>query len=102
MKRKLTVWALVVAMVVSFGVFTPRRAQAIGTTEIIIYSAIGVGAAIAIVLIATYFTRDDNTLFLTQAPEYEPERRFLDKPKPRVQFGAACKRADGSISLVCW
>jgi hypothetical protein len=102
MKRKLTVWVLVVAMVLSLGVFAPRRAQASTTTDIIIYSAIGVGAAIAIVLIATYFTRDDNTLFLTQPPLNSPERRFLDTPKPRVQFGAACKRADGSISLVCW
>jgi len=102
MKRKITVLTLVVAMVFSLGVFTPRRAQASTTTDIIIYSSIGIGAAIAIVLIATYFTRDDNTLFLTQPPAPQLDRRFLDKPKPRFQFGPACKRPDGSISLVCW
>lgn len=94
--------ALVLATVVSLSLLTPRRAQAINTTEIIIYSAVGVGAAIAIVLIATYFTRDDNTLFLTETPDYQLDRRFVDKAKPRLQFVTDCKRPDGTVSLVCW
>ncbi len=102
MKRKMMTMALVLAMLLSLGFFTPRRAQAINTTEIIIYSAVGVGAAIAIVLVATYFTRDDNTLFLTQPPEYQLDRRFVDQAKPRVQFVTDCRRPDGTVSLVCW
>lgn len=102
MKQKITVLALVLVTFFSFSFAQPRRAEAVNTTEIIIYSAIGVGAAIAIVLVATYFTRDDNTLFLTQPPAYDLDRHLLEKPKSRLHFVRDCRQRDGTFSLVCW
>jgi hypothetical protein len=79
---------------------SPRPAQASTTTDILIYSSIGIGAAIGIVLLATYLTRDENTLFLTQPPPFDLER---DAPqRRRFQVGTACRRPDGTVALVCW
>jgi len=101
MKRKMPVWVLAVAMIVSIGALSPRPAQALSTTEqILIYTAVGAGAAIVLVLVATYLTRDENTLFLTQPPRFDLER---DAPRRRhFQVGTACRGPDGTVALVCW
>lgn len=95
--KKWMMGAIVAAiMSLAVSVLDPAPARA-DTEDILIWSAVGTGVAIVIVLVATYFTRDDDTLFLTEAPR---DPRLQDEA--RVQFGPQCMKPDGTAALVCW
>ena len=93
---------LKVLLIATLGMFavsltTPQPAQALDTGEIILWSAVGTGAAILIVLVATYFTRDESQLFLT-----EPLDQEQGADGRRVHVGLQCKNPDGTAALLCW
>ena len=96
MKRWMTgaIVAVIVCLAVSALDPAPARAD---TEDILIWSAVGTGAAIVIVLVATYFTRDEDTLFLAEPPR---DPRLRDDA--RVHFGPDCMNPDGTAALVCW
>lgn len=97
MKRWTTVAILAVLTTLAVAVVEPAPARADTTEDILIWSAVGVGAAIVIVLVATYFTRDEDAMFLTEPPR-DPR---LDQ-ESRVHFGTECVKPDGTAALLCW
>lgn len=94
-RMKVAIVAVIAALMVA--VAAPNPASAIDAGEIAIYSAIGVGAAIVIVLVATYFTRDEESFFLVEPPQYDQLER-----ESRVKFGTECIQPDGTAALLCW
>ncbi len=98
MKMKwLRVAVLAVVTTVAATFVQPAPARADTTSDILIWTGVGTGVAIVIVLIAVYFTRDEDALFLTEPPR---DPRQLEESG--VQFGTACKNPDGSAALLCW
>jgi hypothetical protein len=96
MKRWMTVAVTVIALLFALEVASPSTARA-STQDILIYSGIAAGAAVVIVLIATYMTRDEGTIFLT-----EPQPQLDHPDDESVHFGTECRKPDGTISLLCW
>lgn len=97
MSRRFRVAILAVMAALVLAVLEPAPAQAIDGGQIAIWSAVGVGAAIVIVLVATYMTRDEDSFFLVEPPR-DPR---LDG-ESRVHFATDCRQADGTAALVCW
>jgi hypothetical protein len=97
MKRWMTVAILVVVTTLALTVVKPAPALADTTEDIIIWTAVGTGAAIVLVLIAVYFTRDEDAMFLT-----EPPRDPRQNQESRIHFGPECVKPDGTPALLCW
>jgi hypothetical protein len=98
MKKKIVLFVVALATAMSFSFAKPEPARA-DAADIAIYSGIAAGVAIVIVLVATYFSRDEDELFLTEAPR-DP---LAEQAEGRtVKVGLDCQRPDGTMSLVCW
>ena len=99
MKRWMRVALLTLLAVFAATTISPSQASASSTTDIVIYSAAGVGVGIVIVLVATYFTRDEDQLFLTESPL---RKDAVESADSGIQFGAKCRKPDGTVALACW
>ncbi len=99
MKRRISAGIVALATVFAVASFQPAPAQA-DTDEILIYSAAGAGVAIVIVLLATYFTRDEDQLFLAEVPP--SEEQALASERRSIHAGTDCVRPDGTMALLCW
>ncbi len=97
MKRWMTVVIVAIATTFAVTVSNPIPAKAIDTGQILIYTSAGVGAAVVLVLVATYMTRDEGQIFLTDPPPDPTEQ-----DDSRIHFGMECRNPDGTISLLCW
>ncbi len=97
MKRWMTVAVLSVAMTFAIAVVKPSSADAATSSDLLIWGAVGAGGLIVLVLVATYMTRDESRIFLT---EQNPD--LLENDDSKIHFGAECKNPDGTISLLCW
>ncbi len=97
MKRWTRVATLAILAALAVAIAKPSPANAIDTGEVILWSAVGAGAAIVIVLIATYFTRDEDSFFLV-----EPPQDTQLQAKSRLHFGPQCVNPDGTAALLCW
>jgi hypothetical protein len=97
MNRRLRVAILVVCAALAVALSQPSPARAIDGGEIAIWSGVAAGAAIVIVLIATYFTRDEDSFFLV-----DPPRDPQEPAGSGVHFGPQCVNPDGTAAILCW
>ncbi len=86
-----------VAMIFAVTVANPSPAKAVSGNDLLIWGGVGAGGLIVLVLVATYMTRDESRIFLT-----EQDPGLLEPDDSKIHFGAECKNPDGTISLLCW
>ncbi len=93
--------AVLMAVVALFAIAAtnPHPADALDTDEILLWSAVGTGAAILVVLVATYFTRDESQLFLHE-PVDDAGADLRDER--RLHVGLECRKPDGTAAILCW
>jgi len=88
-----------VATALTVAALNPTAAEA-DTSDVLIYSAAGAGVAIVIVLLATYFTRDEDQLFLAEVPP--SDEQALASERRSIHAGTDCVRPNGTMALLCW
>jgi len=96
-KLKTALIALVIATLVCDGAVRPKPAQA-STSDIILYAAIGLGAYIAIVVIAAYFVfhETDGPVVISEAP------RLPERDPAVIRTGRSCPQRADRFTVVCW
>jgi len=97
MNRRMRVAILAVCAALALALSQPPPARAIDGGQIALWSGVAAGAAIVIVLVATYFTRDEESFFLV-----EPPRDPREMERTGVKFGPECLNPDGTAALLCW
>jgi len=99
MKNRISAWIVAVATALTVAALNPTAAEA-DTSDVLIYSAAGAGVAIVIVLLATYFTRDEDQLFLAEVPP--SDEQALASERRSIHAGTDCVRPNGTMALLCW